>query len=200
MRRLVVEGLGQPVARGREHAAAELEQTAPAEARVRLPAEPEAGRRPELRAEDAEGEIRIGHELVELPRPGVAELGGVRGAVRREEDARAVGKRRPRRELRVEVLDAEPVEIGLQLGVGGRARPERMPGGEDLVRETGLDQPVDGANRASEPLVPLQHADLPAGFREERRTSERVDPAADEDRIEARHSGRAYCLDMSLVL
>ena len=62
------------------------------------------------------------------------------------------------------------------------------------MRETGRDQPVDRADRAAEPLVPLEHADLPAGFGEQRCTRERVDPAADEDRIEARHAP-SDCLD-----
>ena len=89
------------------------------------------------------------------------------------------------------------VEVRLQLGVGRRADPERVPGGEDLVREARGRQPVDRPDRAAEPVVPLEHADPPAVLREQCGTGERVDAAADEDRVESGHRARLYCLDMS---
>jgi hypothetical protein len=63
-----------------------------------------------------------------------------------------------------------------------------MPRGEDLVREAGRDQPVDGPDRSAEPLVALEHAHLPAALGEQRGTREGVDPAAYEHRVEASHA------------
>ena len=45
-----------------------------------------------------------------------------------------------------------------------------------------------GTNRPAEPRVPLEHADFPALLREQRRGDERVDPAADRDRVVAPHA------------
>ena len=180
-----------------ERAAAELEQPAAAEPRIGASAEPEARRRPELGAEHAEGDVGIRHELVELPLPRLAQLGGVRGAVGREEHARAVREHRASRQVGVQVLDAEPVEVGLQLRVGRRAGPERVPRAEDLVREARRGEAVDRLDRAAEPVVPLEHAAAPAGLGEQCRSSERVDPAADEDRVEAGHASTLTWVDMS---
>ncbi len=55
------------------------------------------------------------------------------------------------------------------------------------MRETGRDQALDRLDRAAEPVVPLEHADAPALLREQRRAGERVDAAADEDRVEPVH-------------
>ena len=49
----------------------------------------------------------------------LAELGDVRGAVGGQERARAVRERGRGRQVGVQVLEPEPVEVGLQLGVGG---------------------------------------------------------------------------------
>ena len=188
VRALVVERVGEPVARGEERVPGELDEAAPAELPVRLAAEREALSRPELGAEHAERDVGSRHELVELPLPGVAELGHVGGAVGGEVRARAVRERRRGRQVGVEVLEPEPVEVRLQLGVGGGADPERVPGGEDLVPEARRRQVVDGLDRAAEPVVPLEHAHAPAVFREQCGTRERVDAAADEDGVERRHA------------
>ena len=184
---LALERLRQPVAGGKQRAAGELDEAAAAVVRVRLPAEREPLARPELGAEDAEGDLGAAHELVELALPLRPELGHVRRAVGREERARAVRERGRGREVGVQVLEPEPVEVRLQLGVGRGADPERVPGGEDLVREARCGQAFDRLDRAAEPVVPLEHADAPALLREQRRGGERVDPAADEDRVEPVH-------------
>ena len=186
---LVLERLGQPVARGEQRVACELDQPAAAVVRVGLAAERKPGAGPELGPEHAERDLRARHELVELPLPRVAQLGDVRCSVGREECARAVRERGGRRQVGVQVLEAECVEIRLQLGIGRRADPQRMPGGEDLVREAGCREVFDGLDRAAEPVVALEHADAPALFREQRTSRERVDAATDEDRVEPRHAG-----------
>ena len=82
---------------------------------------------------------------------------------------------------------AARVEIVLQLGVGGRAREQRVPRRVDLVQEPRLGDLL-GADRPAEPRVPLEHADLPALLREQCRGGERVDPAADRDRVVPPHA------------
>ena len=183
-----VERVGEPVAGGEQRVPGELDEAAPAELPVGLAAEREALTRPELGAEHAERDVRARHELVELPLPRLAELGDVGGAVGREVRARAVRERGRGRQVGVQVLEPEAVEVRLQLGIGGRADPERVPGGEDLVREPGRGQAVDRLDRAAEPVVSLEHADAPAVLREERGARERVDAAADEDRVESGHA------------
>ncbi len=185
---LVREGLVEPVPRGQQRVPGELDQPAPPELLVRLAAEREALRRPELGAESAERDVSRRHELVELPLPRVAELGRVHGTVGGEVGARPVRERGRGRQVRVQVLEPEAVEVRLQLGVGGRADPERVPGGEDLVPEAGGGEPVDRLDRAAEPVVPLEHADAPAVLCEQCRTRERVDAAADEDGVESGHA------------
>ena len=167
----------------------ELDEAAAAVVRVGLAAEREAGTRPELGPEHAERDVHAGHELVELLLPRVAQFGDVRGAVGREERARAVREGGGGRQVGVQVLEAECVEIRLQLGIGRRADPQRVPGGEDLVCEPGRRQAVDGLDRAAQPVVSLQHADAPALFREQGTGRERVDAATDEDRVEPCHAG-----------
>ena len=188
VRALVGERVVEPVAGGEQRVPGELDEAAPAELLVRLAAEREALPRPELGAEHAEGDVCCGHELVELSLPRLAELCGVDGAVGGEMGARAVRERGRGRQVGVQVLEPEPVEVGLQLGVGGGADPERVPGGKDLVPEARCGEPVDRLDRAAEPVVPLEHADAPAVLREQRSTCERVDPAADEDGVESGHA------------
>ena len=79
------ERRGRPVAAGRERVARELEEAVAAEAAEHPLPEPEPARRPELGAEDAEREVGVRHELLELalPRRAVTlreavELGDVR--------------------------------------------------------------------------------------------------------------------------
>ena len=130
------------------------------------------------------------HELVELLLPRVAELGDVRGAVGREEACSSrPGRRAAVGRSSVQILEAERVEIRLQLGIGRRADPQRVPGGEDLVCEPGRREAVDGLDRAAQPVVSLEHADAPTLFREQGTGRERVDAATDEDRVESRHAG-----------
>ena len=152
----------------------------------RLPAQLRAVPRPELRAEQAERDVGVRQELGDraLPaRPERLDVLLVRGG---QEDAPPVREEGRGRELGVQVLQAARVEIVLQLGVGGRAHEQRMPGGVDLVEEPGLGDLL-GANRPAEPRVPLEHTDLPALLRQQRRRDERVDPAADRDRVVAPH-------------
>jgi hypothetical protein len=71
-----------------------------------------------------------------------------------EERARPVREERAGRELRVQVLETARVQVVGQLGVGGRADEERVPGGEDLVREARLGQ-LGGLDRAAEIIVAM---------------------------------------------
>jgi hypothetical protein len=106
---------------------------------------------------------------------------------RRQERARSIGEGRAGRELRVQVLEPASVEVLLQLGVRGRARPQGMPGGQHLVREARRSEAVGRLDAASEPVLALEHADVPAVPGEERGARERVDAGADEDHVESRH-------------
>ena len=188
----------EPVARREQRVAGELDEAAAAEAASRPCGRARARHPTRARCrEHAERDVRAGHELVELPLPRVAELGDVRGAVGREERARAVRERRAGRQVGVQVLEAERVEVGLQLGIGRRADPERVPGGEDLVREPGRRQAVDGLDRAAEPVVSLEHADAPAVLREQRGAGERVDRRCRRRPRRTPPCGRLYSLDMS---
>ena len=89
------------------------------------------------------------------------------------------------------------MELVAELGVGRRAREQRVPGAEHLVREAG--QRVVGLrpDRAAEPVGALEHADAPPVPREQRRGSEGVDARADKHRVEARHAGEATTLPVA---
>ena len=92
------------------------------------------------------------------------------------------------------------VELVLELGVGGGAGEERMPRREHLVGEAGQGQIGRGADAAAGDVVPLEHADAPAFPRQQRGSDQRVDPRADEHRIEGRHRAmlqNRFRLDMS---
>ena len=185
------EGLRHPVAAGREHAACELDQPAAAEAAVGLDPEPGSRRRPELRPEHAECEVGVRHELAHGAVPGgtvagrvaleLLDVGLVRG---REEDALAVGEERACRQLGVQVLEAARVQLVAELSVGGRAHEERVPRGEDLVREAGLGD-LRRPDRAAEVVVALEHEHALPGAGQERGSGERVDAAPDEDDVVA---------------
>ena len=116
-----------------------------------------------------------------------SELGDVVFERGREERCGAVRVGRAGRKLGVQVLEPAPVELGLQLGVRGRAREERMPGCEHLVREAGNGEVRRRSDAPAELRLALEDADVPARLRQERGARERVDPRADEDRIESRH-------------
>ena len=189
-----LERLVEPVAAADERAAEEGEETAAAEPAERLATEAEARGGPELAAEDAERQVGVRHELVEHPLPGrtvtscvAVQLGDVVFERRREERARAVGERSRSREVGVQVLDSAPVELVLQLGVGGRAGEEGVPRRKELVREAGLRQLGRRADAAAEHVLALEDAHAPARSGEERRSGERVDPGTHEDRVERRH-------------
>ena len=208
VRRFRAKRVGEPVATGRERGSRELEEPTTPEPSVRPATEAEPTRRPQLGAEHAEGQVRVGHERVEHrpPRGAVPgrmplELRYVVLERRGEERARSVGEGRGGREVGVEVHDSTRVELVLQLRVGGRAGPERMPRGEELVREPWRGQVARRPDAPAELLGALEHAHAPARLREERRPREGVDPGADEHRVEGRHrratlSGR-LSLDMS---
>ena len=105
----------------------------------------------------------------------------------RQEGARAVGEGRARGKLGVQVLEPAPIEVVLQLGVRGRARPERVPRRQELVREPRSGEPFAGLDAAAELVLSLEDADVPAVPGEERGAREGVDTGADEDRVETRH-------------
>ena len=78
---------------------------------------------------------------------------------------------------------SSPCRPGRHPAARGRAaHPERVPGAEDVVVEPRL-RDLRGLDRAAEPVVPLEHADAPAGLREQRRAGEPVDAAADDDGV-----------------
>src|SRR6188472_3475262 len=114
--------------------ACELEQAVAAEASQHLLSEPEPARRPELGAEDAEREVGVGHELLELALPRGAvpareavELGDVCIHRRLKEHGAPVGKSGCGRKLRIDVLEAATVELVAELGVRRRSGEEGMP-------------------------------------------------------------------------
>ncbi len=96
----------------------------------------EPGARPELRAEHAEREVGVREEPLEHAGPLGPELARVALRVAQQEGRLAVGKRRPGRQLGVEVLEPARREIVAEQRVRGAADPERMPRAEDVVRQT----------------------------------------------------------------
>jgi pyrroline-5-carboxylate reductase len=113
------------------------------------------------------------------------ELGRVLVGGAEEERRLAVGKERGGRVVGVDVLEPVPGEVATELGVRSAADPEWMPRAEDVV-PVARDGDLGGSDRAAEPAVPLEYADLPAAAREQRRTREPVDAAADDDDLEIR--------------
>src|ERR671911_235819 len=110
------------------------------------------------------------------------ELLGVRVCAPKEEGRLAVRIRRRRRQVGVEVLQAVPAQLVSQLGVRRSARPQGMPGAEDVVQVAGLVQPRCPP-RPAELVLSFEDGDAPAGAREERSAGERVDPAPDDDGV-----------------
>ena len=80
--------------------------------------------------------------------------------------------------------------------VRGTADPQRMPAREHVVVEAGLGD-LGRADAAAEPLVALEHDHVPAGPREEGAAGERVDPAADDDGVEAVHDAVMATIPLS---
>ena len=187
------EVVGQPVAARGEDVAGELDQAAGAEPAEGLDPEPEALAGPELGAEDAECEIGRREKAVENPTPGIAvslgvavELGRVRIGVAEQERRLAVGVERRGGMAGVQVLEPVRSELVGELGVSGASDPQRVPGTEDVVEIPGLGQ-LRGLDRAAEGRAPLEHADVPPAPCEQGGTGERVDPAADDDRVVVSH-------------
>ena len=157
----------EPVAARLQHFAREGDGARAAEPPHGLRPEREPRRRPQLGAEDAEGEIGVGEEALEHPRPLRSEL--LRVALRRPQEKRraSIRERGRRGQLGVEVLEPARRELVAELGVRGAADPERMPRAVDVVQEPRLGQLL-GLDRAAEPVVPLEHADAPLRPREQR--------------------------------
>ena len=165
--------------------ARELDEPARAETTQRLPRQLRAVARPQLGREHAEGELGVRHELADGALPGQGR------APRRSARATSSGRRcrRPGKSVAVgrsvfRYSSPRASRSSFELGVGGGAGEERMPAGEDLVHEAGLGD-LGRPDRAAEPVVPLEHADAPARLRKQRGGDERVDPAADRDRVVA---------------
>ncbi len=90
--------------------------------------------------------------------------------------------------LGVEVLEPVSGEVVGQLGVRRRADEERVPRRQHLVRETGLGEVVDGADRTAQPVASLEHHDAPSGTRQQCRGGQRVDPRTHENCVGAGHA------------
>ena len=190
---LGAERLRQPVAGRLKELACEGSRAAPPEPPVRLQREPSAGARPQLRTEDPERQISVGHELGQHPAPGVAvarcvpvKLGGVPVGARRQERRLSVREEGRGRVLGVQVLEAALGKLVAQFGVRRAADPQRMPGAEHVVQEAGLAE-LRRLDRAAGLLLRLEHADPPPAAREERRCREGVDAATDDCDVEVSH-------------
>ena len=209
VRLLRTERRARPVAAGRERVAREVEQAAPPEPAEHPLPEPEPGRRPQLRPENTEADVRIGHELLELalPRRAVAvgpavELDDVRLERGLEEHRGTVREGGGRGEVGVDVLEAAGVEVIGELRIGRGALEEWMPGAQHLVREAGRRVVGLRPDRAAEPVRALEDAYLPSVLGEERRGGQRVDPRAHQNRVVGRHAAtlpRFPLVDMSPV-
>ncbi len=180
------ERLLQPVARRDEQLPGELPRAVATEPPHRLPAERGAVTRPEVGAEHAEGEVGVREEPREHPLPLRPELGDVCLGAAEQEPALPVRERGRRRHVRVHVLEPVAGELTLEPGMHRPAHPEGMPRAEDVVPEAGPGQ-LGGLDRAAEPVVPLEHAHVPAASREQRRTGEAVDARADDDGVVLSH-------------
>ena len=187
------EGGGQPVAARSEHVPRELDESAASEPAVGLQPEREPVARPEFGPEHAEGEIGIRNEAVEHPPPGspvardmTVELLRVR--VRAAEQKRRIAVRIERRSwiLGVPVLEPASRQLVAELRVRRAADPERMPGAEDIVLEPGVGE-LRRLNGPTKVLAALEHANVPPAPRQQRGASERIDAAADEDRVVVGH-------------
>ena len=186
VRTLGGERVGEPVPARDEEVRDELRRPAAPEPAECLQRERGARPRPELGAEQAEGEVGVREEAFEHAVPLLAELSRVALRVAQQEGGLAVRKGGRRGQVGVEVLEAALGELVAELRVRGAADPERVPRGEDVVDEPGL-RDLGRADRAAEPVVSLEHADVPASADEERSARERVDPAADDDCVELVH-------------
>ena len=157
-----------------DDAAAELGEPAPAEPAVRLQGERGPGGRPQLGAEDAEGEVGVrheaGHDLPPCSAVAVGvpvELGRVPVGVGGEERGDAVGVQRPGRMLGVQILEPVGAESLAELRMGRPADPEGMPRAEHVVDESRLGE-LRSLDRAAELVVRFEDANAPAAAGEKR--------------------------------
>ena len=120
-------------------------------------------------ARSAFGKKRVEHARATR----AAELRRVRLGGAQQERRLAVREQRARRQLGVQVLEPARGQVVAEQRVRGAADPERVPGAEDVVPEARLGE-LRRPDRAAEPVVPLEHADAPAGAREQRAAGERV--------------------------
>ena len=168
----------------------ELDEPRRPSCRVGLAAEREGLPRPDSRAKRAEHDVHAGHELVELA--SATRLTELRRRSRRRRsrvgELVPVGEGVTGRQVGVQVFEPKAVEVGLQLGIRGRADPEQIPEEKTSCVKPWRRKTFDGLDRSAEPVVSLEDADAPAVLREERSARERVDSAADEDRVESRHA------------
>ena len=170
------ERLREPVARRDEHVAGELDEPAPPEPPVGLEPEPGACPRPELGRQDAEGEVGVRHEALHdrlhaSPSPGArrsssstfrsCDVVRKRGLAVRAEPAR--------RQLGVQVLEPEPVQLVGELRVRGRADEQRVPGRDHLVDEAGLGD-LRRPDRPAEAVGALEHEHALPAARQQRRS------------------------------
>ena len=172
----------QPVARRDQQLPPEVARACTPEPANRLQRESRAVARPQLRAEDPEREVGVREEAREHRPPLLAELRRVTLGRAQQERALSVRERRCRREVRVQVLEPMPCEVVAELRMRRPAYPERMPRAEHVVLEAGR-RDLGGLDRAAEPVVPLQDANVPAALRQERRARQAIDPRADDDRV-----------------
>ena len=193
VRRLGREGAGQPVAARGEHVPRELGEATAPEAAIRLHPEREPVPRPKLGPEDTEGQIGVREEIAEHPPPGgtvacgmTVELLRVRIRAPEQERRLAVRRERRRRIVGVQILEPTRRELLAELRVRRAPKPERMPGAEGVVQEPWLGE-LRGLDRTPEVPAALEHADVPPGPRQQRRARQRVDAAADEDRVVVSH-------------
>ena len=167
---------------------------APAEPAQRLHAERRARRPTRARCRAARtrgrrsGRTRRATDCHAAPSPGAWRSNSARVRVggAKQERRLAVRIGRAGREVGVQVLEPAGGEVVAEQGVRRAADPERMPGGEHVVPEARLGD-LGGLDRAAEPVVPLEHADAPAGTGEQRAAGERVDAAPDQHRVVLSH-------------
>ena len=167
------ERLHEPVAARLEQLAGERRGPGAAEPAVCLEREREAGHAPELRAEQAEGEVGVREEPLQHIRPLRSELARILPGVAEQECRRAVRKSARRRQIGVEVLEASRGEVVRQLRMRCAAHPQRMPRAEHVVEVAGHCELLR-PDAAPEPVVALEHADAPAGVGEQGAARERV--------------------------
>ena len=180
---LGLEGVRQPVAARDRQVAGEGRQPAPPEPAVGLEPEREAGPRPELGAEDPEGEVRVREERVQHLAPA--------GAVRR--------RRSPRRSRCRNALSPSGNAVAVGSSVfrysspraassspsSACAAPPTQSGCQALNTSWRYPASVSSAVWTAPPRTSSRSRTRtsPARARQQRRAGQRVDPAPDDDRV-----------------